>query len=445
MAMNKNTKIIIAVVVVLAIVVVVAAVFLMQPQDVTKDAKEMETSELKMYGNINGDGFIDDKDTKIIKGLIDQGKTAKDYPLADANQDGKLSQEDIDLLNKVIKGESCTVWHMNLHDANGDGTMDYEKVSTKFPISSMICTGSSNTFMMLYIAGIIDEVKGASYGSTVDNLFNDCYKDTTKTVKLGTSSTKIDFEDGKGAASDLIKKEKVTAVLSDWNRTYLTNEADFENAGVDVIRFAAASTDIDVIAHDYYMLGLLFQKQDRAKEVVAYMKEVLDKIEKASTKENKAISAVVSSMTNYYSVGDSDYTAILKSVHGKNALDSGNWGTTTSIKVLDNLDVFNTDKYRYDYVIHLRAYNGYTAEADMAKLYNDYTKTIAEYWEHGTNGQYIVNGNMPIPARMAYVASLFYDGVDKKWADEIHQGFVDKFFKNNNFKVSDLTFVYPAE
>ena len=175
------------------------------------------------------------------------------------------------------------------------------------------------------------------------------------------------------------------------------------------------------------------------------MKEVLDKIEQASTKENKAISAVVSSMTNYYSVGDSDYTAILKAVHGKNALDSGNWGTTTSIKVLDNLDVFNTDKYRYDYVIHLRAYNGYTAEADMTKLYSDYTKTIAEYWEHGTDGQYIVNGNMPIPARMAYIASLFYDGIDKKWADEIHQGFVDKFFKNNNFKVSDLTFVYPAE
>ena len=93
--MNKNTKIIIAVVVVLAIVVVVAAVFLMQPQDVTKDAKEMETSELKMYGNINGDGFIDDKDTKIIKGLIDQGKTAKDYPLADANQDGKLTQHEL--------------------------------------------------------------------------------------------------------------------------------------------------------------------------------------------------------------------------------------------------------------------------------------------------------------------------------------------------------------
>jgi adenosylcobinamide amidohydrolase len=199
------------------------------------------------------------------------------------------------------------------------------------------------------------------------------------------------------------------------------------------------------MAHDYYMLGLLFQKQDRAKEVVAYLKEVMDKIEQAVSKENKAISAVASSMTNYYSVGESDYTALIKTVGGKNPLDAGSWGGTTSIKVMDNLDVFNTDKYRYEYVIHLRAYNGYTNEADVPKLYNDYTKTIAEYWEHGLDGQYLVNANMPIPARLAYVASIFYDDIDKKWADEIHQGFVDKFFAKKNIDVSKLTFIYPAE
>ncbi len=445
MEMNKNTKTIIVVVAVLAIVVIVAAVFFLGNSDPTKDAKDMEDSELKMYGNINGDGFINEKDTKIIKGLIDEGKTAKDFPLADANQDGVLSQADIDLRNKGKEGEECVIWHINLHDANGDGKMDYEKVSTKFPINSIICTGSSNTFMMLYVAGIIDEVKGATYGSTVDNLFKDTYKNTDKVTKLGTSSTTIEFEDGKGAASEVIKKEHVTAVLSDWNRTYLTNEADFEKAGVDVIRFAAASTEIDVIAHDYYMLGLLFQKQDRASEVVDYMKEVMKKINDAIAKENKAVSTTVSSMTNYYSVGDSDYTALAKAAGAKNALDKGSWGTTTSIKVLDNLDVFNPDVYKYEYVTHLRAYNGYTNEADVPALYKTYTETIAEYWEHGLDGQFIVNGNVPIPARLAYVASVYYDDLDKDWADEIHQGFVDKFFLNKNFNVSELTFVYTGE
>ena len=441
MEMNKNTKIIIAVVVILAIVVIVAAVFFLNPTDVTKDAKDMENSELKMFGNINGDGFIDEKDTKIIKGLIDEGKTATEFPLADANQDGKLSQADIDLLNKVIKGESCTIWHMNLHDVDGNGTMDYEKVSTKFPVTSMICTGSSNTFMMLNLAGIFDEVKGASYGSSIDNIFNDTYKNTEKVVKLGTSSQNIDFEDGKGAASEVIKKENVTMVLSDWNRTYLTNEDKFEAAGVDCVRLAAASTDIKVMAHDYYMLGLLFQKQERAGEVVEYLKEVMEKIESAIGKENKAVSAVVSSMTNYYSVGDSDYTAIIKFDGATNPLDKGSWGGTTSIKVMDNLDVFNPDKYKYEYVIHLRAYNAYTGEADVPKIYNDYTKTIAEYWENGYDGQYLVNANMPIPARLAYVASIFYDDIDKSWADEIHQGFVDKFF-TKSYNVSEQAFIF---
>ena len=445
MEMNKNTKTIIAVVAVLAVVVVVAAVFALGSGSSPGEPKEMADSELKVYGNINGDGFIDDKDVKLVKSLINDKKTAKDYPLADANQDGSLDQADIDLLNKIIAGESCVIWHMNMHDVDQDGKMDYEKVSTKFPASSMICTGSSNTFMMLYMAGVIDEVKGATYGSTVDNLFSDTYKNTEKVVKLGTSSTKIEFEDGKGAASEVIKKEHVTIVLSDWNRTYLTNEADFEKAGVDCVRLAAASTDIDVIAHDYYMLGLLFQKQDRAKEVVNYMKEVMKKINDAIGKENKAISSVVSSMTDYYSVGDSDYTALIKAAGAKNALDSGDWGTTTSIKVMDHLDVFNPEKYKYQYVIHLRAFNGYTAEADVPKLYDDYTKTIAEYWENGKNGQVLVNGNVPIPARLAYVASVYYDDIDKSWADEIHQGFVDKFFQKNDFKVSELTFVYAGE
>jgi hypothetical protein len=171
------------------------------------------------------------------------------------------------------------------------------------------------------------------------------------------------------------------------------------------------------------------------------MKEVMKKINDAIAKENKAVSTTVSSMTNYYSVGDSDYTAIIKFDGATNPLDKGSWGGTTSIKVMDNLDVFNPDKYKYEYVIHLRAYNAYTGEADVPKIYNDYTKTIAEYWENGYDGQYLVNANMPIPARLAYVASIFYDDIDKSWADEIHQGFVDKFF-TKSYNVSEQAFIF---
>jgi hypothetical protein len=232
-------------------------------------------------------------------------------------------------------------------------------------------------------------------------------------------------------------------VLSDWNRTYLTNEADFEKAGVDVVRIAAASTDINTVAHNSNLLGLLFQKQKRAAEVTEYMKEVFDKIDKKMAKEG-GVTAVVSSMTNYYSVGDSDYNAVAKYAGATIALDKGDWGTTTSIKVMDNLIVFNPDEYKYDYIIHLRAYNGYTNEANLPELYDTYTKDIAKYWEHGTDGQYIVNGNMPIPCRIAYAMVCFYDDVDKAWADEIHQGFVDKFFEGS-YDVSKLSFFYPIE
>lgn len=86
--------------------------------------------------------------------------------------------------------------------------MNVELVSTTFPISSTIITGSANTFILLYTLGIVDEVKGASYSSTNDKwLFGDTYLDTSKVVKLGTSATTITFEDGKAGSSDVIQKK----------------------------------------------------------------------------------------------------------------------------------------------------------------------------------------------------------------------------------------------
>lgn len=266
--MEKKAIYVVAIVAVLVAASVGVYAVVGNKDDVDSPAS-MEGAELKVLGNANGDRVIDSKDIDVIEKAIDDGVALKDAPLADANNDGVIDDKDIEVVKKIINKESVTVWHINYHDVDGDSTMDMERVSTQYPVSAAIMTGSANSFIMCYMIGIIDEIKGASYGSSNDStLFGSTYLNTSKTVKLVKSSTSITFEDGKAGSSNVIAEKGVTCVLSDWNRTYLTNESAFETAGVDVVRVAAASVDKEVYTHSILLLGFLFQKESRASDLV---------------------------------------------------------------------------------------------------------------------------------------------------------------------------------
>lgn len=307
--MEKKAIYVVAIVAVLVAASVGVYAVVGNKDDVDSPAS-MEGAELKVLGNANGDRVIDSKDIDVIEKAIDDGVALKDAPLADANNDGVIDDKDIEVVKKIINKESVTVWHINYHDVDGDSTMDMERVSTQYPVSAAIMTGSANSFIMCYMIGIIDEIKGASYGSSNDStLFGSTYLNTSKTVKLGTSSTSITFEDGKAGSSNVIAEKGVTCVLSDWNRTYLTNESAFETAGVDVVRVAAASVDKEVYTHSILLLGFLFQKESRASDLVdlydSTMKTIKDAV--STLPEDKKVKAVASSMNGYISSGNSDY------------------------------------------------------------------------------------------------------------------------------------------
>ena len=440
-----DKKMIGAVAVVVILVVAAVAVYLVAfngEDNGTPSA--LDDAELKVYGNINGDRYIDVKDANLIQELIDDGKTAAEYPLADANQDGVLDSKDVDVVDNIIAGKSTTVWHINYHDTNGDGIMDEEIVSTKFPVSSAIMTGSTNSFLITYMLGIVDEIKGATYGSTVDAaLFGNTYMNTDKVVKLGTSSTSITFEDGKVGSSDVIKTQNVTAVISDWNRTYLTNEDAFEKAGVDVIRVASASMDREVLVHSALLLGLLFQKIDRSFEYVDLCTTVMDYVEDA-IKDAKPVSAVASSMNGYISSEGSDYTQTVVragATFGAAALD---FGGSTSAKIVDHPEFYT---YDCQYVIHLRTAITYGQTPESNKEAWDTYTAAFEQWKYADSGQYIVSGTIPVPLRLAYTAAALHsDVVDIDKVDGFHQQFVDKLYDGLDFNISELKFlITPAD
>ena len=411
--------------------------------DTSGAIKNVEDAVLKVFGNVNGDDKIDDADYKLLDALIRKNASANDYPIADANQDGKIDAQDKSVLTKIISGGETVVWHVNYHDIiqngdsnTGDGIMDMEIVSTKYPVNSVLISGSANVGMLLQMMGIVDEVKGAAYSSTSldKTLYATSYLDTTKVEKVGSSAMTIPFEDGKVGSSDIIARENVTAIVSDWNRTYIPNENSFRASGIDVIRISASALDRDTYAHSILLLGLLFQKEDTANKLLALYDQCFDLTDKNLVPGDKK--GVAASMNGYLSSADSDYTAILLRAGLEFGLEGYDFGGTTSLKTADHLDVWDTDKYHFDYIIHVRTAVGYgTVDDATLKKYSD----SFDLWEY-KNGQnqYVLSGAIPVPLRALYLESALNNTLDKATIDALHQTFIDQFFYNKNFKATDL-------
>ena len=441
-----DKKVLYAVVVVVVLIIAAAAAYIViSDRDGGSGGavSDMDGAELKVYGNINGDRYLDAADATMIQQLIDDGATAEDYPLADANRDGVLDAADIEVIDKVAAGEKTVIWHINYHDTDGDGLMDQEVVSTTFPLTSVIISASSNIAMHLFSIGVIEEVKGAAYtdGTLDSTLYGDNYLDTGKVVKIGTSVTDIPFEDGKVGASDVIADQQVTALITDWNKNYVPNFQDFENAGVDVVRISCNSTNAEEMTHTAMLLGLLFQQTERAEQYLDLNLEILNYVKDAVVGEEPA-KMVASSMNGRISSGTSDYTAIAVEAGGEFALTEVDFGTSASIKISEHPEVYT---YDFDYIIHFRTSLSYDqTQEDIQTAWDTYTPAFSD-WEHAETGQYLVSGSVASVLRVAYIATVLHpDCVDIDRVNELHQQMVDEFFNGVQIDVDSLKFVVSA-
>ena len=409
--------------------------------------KTLKSAGLKVLGNVDGNNVIDDDDATLMGNLVKYSLNGGDFDkiqMADVNNDKKVDGTDLEVLESIINwtegDEKVQVWHVNYHDIiqnedskTGDGYMDEEFVSTMFPVKKIIMTGSANSFMLCYLLGVGAgasaegaTIIGASYGDSNDQLlFGATYLNKDVVNRLGTSSQSISFEDGKAGSSKLVVEGNVDAVLSDWNRSYLPNEASYENAHVDVIRVAAATMKQDVYTHSLSLLGFLFQKADRAQDVLEMYDSCFEMLADYQAPANTK--AVASSMDGYLSCNGSDYQDVAEAAGAKFGLEGYAFGTSTSVKTIENLNVWNTDKYRFDYIFHIRTAADYggTMTDEKIKFYAD---AFALWEKTQGDGQYIISGAIPVPLRPLYAASVMNDSLTKAAVDAKHQDFVDAFF-----------------
>ncbi|MBR4203231.1 MAG: hypothetical protein IKQ93_06630 [Candidatus Methanomethylophilaceae archaeon] len=431
-----DKKMVAAIAVVVVVVIAAVAVFALNSGKSSDSLSYFDGVGLKALGNVDKDNDIDQDDYNAVKKLIDDGASAKDNKLADANNDGTLDNKDLFVIDGIIKGDKTIMWHVNYHDTNGDGTMDKELVSTAVPVTSTIMTGSANNFIMFDLLGIEAEttVKGACYGSTNDSfLYKNTYLNTSKVERLGTLSYEIPFEDGKIGSSDIIKEKNVTCLVTDWNRIYITNEDSFEAAGVDVVRIAAASFDKEVYTHSISLLGLVFDQEDQAKTILSIYDQTKDEITTAisALKADQIKKAVASSTTAAVSSADSDYTAVIEAAGAEFALKGYDFGGSSVIYVKDNLEIFDTRKYQIDNIVHIRTALTYGSETkDIAKSWAEFANGMS-LWEHAYDGQVLISGSIPVPARVAYASYAMYNDVapslSEQWAKSILSSFEEHY------------------
>ena len=127
----------ITVVAVVAVVLVAACAIVL----ITHESKSSEVeinSQLRVFGNADGNYTIDQNDLDLIDDILAGKENFSDHPLADANHDGKITEDDKTLVQQIINGDTCTVYHYNTCS-----TGDYV-VSTQWPVKSALATGSAN-------------------------------------------------------------------------------------------------------------------------------------------------------------------------------------------------------------------------------------------------------------------------------------------------------------
>lgn len=410
---------------------------------------------LEVYGNVNEDLVIDEKDVEVLENALKNG-TASSLRLADANGNGKVDQKDVEYIKQIISAtpdNQVVVKHLNRYTKG-----DYWQES-KYPINSLATSASANIIMMMKYAGINDKIKAVSYYGKIDSTMYSDYQylfsdyggkfDVNNTYKyrVGASAGYFSAE----LLTNHINQDKITAIVTGDNaQAYLSGPADkhaygiteakAKELGLSVIRIAAASPDPSMYLSDLALLAFMTQSdsskiadmttwyQNTIKDLNTVLK---DNIGKGTDQVNIAVSSSATysktsdgkvTTTNYISSGTSDYTASVVSAGGNFALKDYDFGTSTSSGKMTDLGKWLVD-YKIDKLIVSKtgsafSWYGGTALTDGLKTVQSCALAFSDTEAFYNNEVYVLSGDMPILLRTVYAACILYpDLFTKAWAD----------------------------
>lgn len=112
--MDAKTTKIVTVAIVAIIIVACLAVFLVK-NDKNDDKKtSLGSGRLLVYGNADNDDYFDEADVELIQQIVDSGTwDSEKYPYADANNDGKVTQDDVTYMQNFLNGGKGKMYYID--------------------------------------------------------------------------------------------------------------------------------------------------------------------------------------------------------------------------------------------------------------------------------------------------------------------------------------------
>ncbi len=108
--MNR-TSIIIVCAIAIAIVAIAAAAVLLTQEKSDEYRSSDSTGRLMIMGNANNDDYLDQSDVDTLEKLRGTSDWARDHPLADADNDGSITDADIDMVKRMVKREAMDIYY----------------------------------------------------------------------------------------------------------------------------------------------------------------------------------------------------------------------------------------------------------------------------------------------------------------------------------------------
>ena len=417
------------VVMILAAVIVVAAAGVGAFTLLGGDGDEIEIPEVAsgtgtVYGNSDGNCYIDDVDVAIAESIFKGERELKDFPFADANCDGVVDQTDIDLIKKMVNKEDMKVKVLDTQD---------QVITVQYPVKKPIILSGSNLAPLITILGVADIMKGAAY-NTVDSVRDYAVAkgiEEGRITKISVNGTAADF--------DIISKMDVDVMLTEYSGMYDLDSDEnikkFHDLGIDVLCMECRDPGDDM--RSLAVFGILMDRGDEVQDYMDFCDQIYDEIKKVEGDKFGSQEVLISSLVGSLCGKGSGYTPMIDVAGGKNL---GDWEGSTKKVEIGSTWVLDP-KYSTDCLL-LGAASNYGGNGFRE---SDVTGYEARYKDHNawTNGDvYIYTTSIAVSIRIAYFAEAMYPELfGEDFAKNWHQKFVDKYF-DTEFTVNDSQFFY---
>lgn len=427
-----NMKMIIIAVVAAAVVVGAGAVVVLGHNGGGSKEKEDLGSALGLiYGNANGDAEINATDLQFIQDIMDGNKSLEDYPLADTNRDGNVNEADYSIVQQFIDGEKVQLYVRDT--IGGISQVDY-------PLKGIFAVGGTNMRVLIEVLDMEPHLAANATNDYISPVLDKKLYEGRQSGAIATVTTSATSADW----SELGKRVGTysLAIIEDAGTSGFANEAGrstFKDWGVDVLQFSA--DNYDSLKKAAATLGILIGSETQAKSFIALLDNVVSTV---STKlgDNMGTETVMCiTMSNSVSGYESDYFDATELAGGKNIAD---WpDKTRKFDPAEDQWLFE-EKYNPNNLFHFKSmtYGDTPTKTEISGYVQYFDKTAAYKSEH----YYLINGTVPLPVRIAYMASIMYpDSFEANWCMSVFQEFVDKFVDNGDLNVNDYKVFWNTE